>query len=337
VAEPVSVLLPLRDEAGRVEPTLRSLLAQRGLDRLEIVVLDDGSSDGTADVVRGIVADDPRVRLLDGGSAPPPDGWLGKPWACARLADAATGTVLVFVDADVVLEPDAIAGTVALLRDAGLDLVSPYPRQLAVTPVERLVQPLVVWSWLTTLPLGAVEGSPRPSLAAANGQLLAVDTAAYRIVGGHGAVRREVLEDIALLRAFKRIGFRGCPADGSDIASCRMYEGAAEVVAGYTKSLWSAFGSAPGAAAVTGLLGLAYVVPPVLAVTSGDPRTRATGLGGYAAAVLGRVLVARRTGERAWPDALAHPASIAAFGALTLTSLRRHRRGSLTWKGRPVA
>ena len=129
VAERVSLLLPVRDEAHRVGPCLRSLLGQRRVPDLEILVLDDGSSDGTADVVRAIAGDDPRVRLLAG--APLPDGWLGKPWACAQLAEAATGTVLVWVDADVVLEPLAIAATVALLRESGLDLVSPYPLQLA--------------------------------------------------------------------------------------------------------------------------------------------------------------------------------------------------------------
>lgn len=334
VPQRVSILLPLRDEATRVTPTLRAVLDQRGLPNAEILVLDDGSSDGTADVVRAVAGDDPRLTLVDGGPQPPPPGWLGKPWACARLADLATGDVLVFVDADVVLEPHAIAATVDALRDNGLQLLSPYPRLVAVSPAERLVQPLVVWSWLTTLPLGPTERSRRPSLAAANGQLLAVDAAAYRAVGGHAAVRGEVLEDIALLRAFKRAGFRGVPTVGSAVASCRMYDGPRDVYDGYTKSLWSAFGSRAGAAAVVAALGLAYVAPAVVAVTSRDRVARTVGAVGYAAGVAGRVLVARRTGERAWPDALAHPLSVTAFGLLTAASWRRRARGTLTWKGR---
>jgi hypothetical protein len=329
VAERVSVLLPVRDEAARVGACLRAVLAQQRLADLEVLVLDDGSSDATADVVRATVGGDPRVRLLDG--APLPDGWLGKPHACQQLADAATGSVLVFVDADVELAPLAVASSVALLRESGLDLVSPYPRQLALSPAERLVQPLLQWSWLTTLPLRLAELSPRESLAAANGQLLVVDADAYALAGGHAAVRAQVLDDVALLRAVKRAGRRGTVADGTALATCRMYDGWGQVRDGYTKSLWSAFGSPRGAAAVMGGLGLAYVVPAAAAL-----RGSRIGIAGYAAGVAGRAVVARRVGGRVWPDSLAHPLSVAALGWLTAASWRRRARGRLTWKGRPV-
>jgi hypothetical protein len=328
--EPVSVLLPVRDEAARVGPCVRGLRAQTGVTDLEVLVLDDGSSDGTADVVRAAADGDPRIRVLTG--APPPQGWLGKPWACAQLAAQARGSVLVYVDADVVLAPNAVAATVALLRESGLELVSPYPRQIAVSPAERLVQPLLQWSWLTTLPLGVAERSSRPSLGAANGQLLAVDAAAYARAGGHEAVRRDVLDDLGLLRAVKRSGGHGTVADGTTIATCRMYEGWRELREGYTKSLWSAFGSPAGSAAVVTALTLAYVVPPVAAL-----RGSRIGALGYAGGVLGRCLVARRVGSTLWPDALAHPASIVAMGGLTAESWRRRRAGSLSWKGRSLA
>jgi hypothetical protein len=334
--EPVSVLLPARDEAARIAPCVASLLSQQGVPDLEVLVLDDGSSDGTADVVRSAAHGDPRLRVVDGGHAPLPAGWLGKPWACARLAEQARGRVLVFVDADVVLAPQAVAATVALLRSSGLDLVCPYPRQLAETPAERLVQPLLQWSWLTTLPLAIAETSSRPSMAAANGQLLAVDAAAYARAGGHGAVRGEVLDDVALLRAVMRSGGHGGVADGTNVATCRMYDSPEALVEGYTKSLWSAFGSRPAAAAVMGGLLLAYALPPAAAVLARTPRTRAVGAAGYAAGVLGRLLVARRTGQRAWPDALVHPASVAALAALTAESWRRHDRAALRWKGRTL-
>lgn len=330
VAERVAVLLPVRDEAHRVEPCLRSLLDQVGVRELSVTVLDDGSTDGTAEVVRRVAGNDPRVRLLTG--APLPTGWWGKPWACAQLAASVPDAdVLVFVDADVVLAPHAVAASVALLRWAGLDLVSPYPRQLAVTPAERLVQPLLQWSWLTTLPLHLAERSPRETLAAANGQLLVLDAATYRRAGGHAAVRDRMLEDIALLRAVKRSGGRGTVADGTYVASCRMYDGWADLRDGYAKSLWSAFGSPAGAAAVVGVLGLTYVVPPLAAL-----RGSRIGLVGYVAGVAGRVLVGRRVRARVWPDALAHPASVVTFGWLTARSLRLHARGRLSVRGRSL-
>jgi hypothetical protein len=329
----VSVLLPVRDEAHRLEPTLRALTdaLDACAERAELVVLDDGSTDGTAAVVRRVCGRDPRVRLVEG--RPAPSGWLGKPWACHQLGEHATAvsTALVFVDADVVVAPHAVAATVAQLRTTGLDLVSPYPRQLAVTPAERLVQPLLQWSWLTTLPLHAAERSPRPSLSAANGQLLAVDRAAYLRAGGHAAVRHEVLDDVALVRAVKASGGRGGVTDGTDLATCRMYDGWPALRDGYAKSLWTAFGSPRGAAAVGGALAATYCWPP-LAMLAGSP----VGALGYAAGVLGRVVTGRRTGARVWPDALAHPASVAALVWLMRHSVVQHRRGAVRWKGRPI-
>jgi len=328
---PVSVLLPLRDEAPRVAACLRALLAQTAGPRMEVVVLDDGSTDGSAGIVRAVAGDDPRVRLLTG--RPLPSGWLGKPHACQQLAGAAdpASEVLIFIDADVLLAPDAIAAMVHCLRSAGLDLVSPYPRQVAVGLGPRLVQPLLQWSWLTFLPLRLAERSPRPSLGAANGQLLAVRREAYDRAGGHTAVRAEVIEDVALLRAVKAAGGTGGVVDGTALATCTMYDDWAGVADGYGKSLWTAFGSPAGAVAVLAALTAMYVVPP-LAALRGSP----AGLVGYAAAVLGRIVTARRTGGQAWPDALAHPVSVIVFGWLTARSVSRHRRGELAWKGRPL-
>ncbi len=312
----ISVLLPVRDEAHRIEPCLRALLAN---DFDELLVLDDGSTDATASIAARITADDPRVQVLTGAALPA--GWLGKPHACQQLADAAAGDALVFVDADVVLAPRAIAATVGMLAE--LDLVSPYPRQ--DTPgATRLVQPLLQWSWLTFLPLRVAERSPRPSLSAANGQLLAVRRDVYDRAGGHAAVRAEVVEDVALLRAVKRVGGTGGVVDGTALATTRMYDDWPELVAGYTKSAWTL----PPPAAVA--LAVLYVVPAVAAL-----RGSRSGAAAYVAGVTGRVVSARRTGGRAL-DSVAHPVSVALLCWLTARSHLARRRGALTWKGRSL-
>jgi hypothetical protein len=327
--EPVSVLLPVRDEAHRVTPAVRSLLAQRGVPDLEVVVLDDGSADGTADVVRAAAAGDPRLRVVTG--EPPPAGLPGKPHACARLEAEARGRVLVFVDADVVLAPHAVAAAVALLREHGLDAVSPFPRQLADDLPTRLVQPLLQWSWLVFLPLRLAERSPRPSLSAANGQFLVVDADGLARAGGYRVAATAVLDDIAVMRAVKRAGGRGVVADGSGVATCRMYEGWTEVRHGYEKSLWSATGSPAGAAALSAGLAWLFLLPPVAALAGSG-----AGLLGYLAGVAGRVVTARRTGARVWPDALAHPVSVGLLLVLVARSWRARRTGGLVWKGRPL-
>ncbi|MFJ5542736.1 glycosyltransferase [Micromonospora chalcea] len=339
VTEPVAVLLPLRDEADRVTPCLRALLAQRGVPDLRIMVLDDGSTDGTADVVRAVAGDDPRLTLLT-GVAPPP-GWLGKPHACWQLATrtAPEPTALAFVDADVVLTPYAVAAAVSELRAADAALLSPYPRIVVRTAADRLAQPLLQWLWLTFLPLRAMERSRRPSLAAAGGQFLVVDRAGYLRAGGHAAVADKVLEDIELARAVKRAGGRIALADGSRLASCRMYDTWPQLRDGYTKSLWATFGHPAAAAAVLALLFALYVAPPLLtlgALLAGAPAVAAVAFLAYLAGVAGRVVSARATGGRAWPDALAHPVSVVVLGWLTVRSYHLRKRHRLTWRGRPV-
>ena len=330
----VSVLIPARNEADTIDACVEAVLRSQGV-VLEVLVLDDGSTDDTAARVESLAARDRRVRLLRG--EPPPTGWLGKPYACHQLAQAASGTVLAFVDADVIVEPDALARSAALLEDAELDLVSPYPRQVAISPSERLVQPLLQWSWLTFLPLGLAETSALPALVAANGQLLVCRQRAYRTAGGHAVVRDAVLDDVELARAFKRAGLRVALADGTDVATCRMYRNFAEVRDGYSKSLHAVARGPVGRAGIGALLVWLYVVPPVAAIRrlAGGDRSPVVPALGYAAGVAGRIVSARRTGGRS-ADAVAHPVSILAVVGLGLRSSVLRRTGRLSWKGRAL-
>ena len=271
-------------------------------------------------------------------AGPPPPGWLGKPHACAVGVDAAGPAddgVLAFVDADVRLFPDALAGAVAVLERHGLDLVSPWPRPLAHGPAERLVQPLVA---VAVGDDAARSGSPsaRPGRRSPRppGSSWCSPGAATTGPGGHAAVRGEVLEDIALLRAVKRAGGRGGPVDGSRLAACRMYDGWPALRDGYAKSLWGAVGGSPVASSAAAAALTAVWVVPALAALRGSR----AGLAGYAAGVAGRGVVAAATGSRLWPDALAHPVSVLAAGpARWRARCIGHRRGTLSWRGRAAA
>lgn len=328
VAAAVSVLVPARDEAHRIAPTIRSLLAQQGLSDVEILVLDDGSTDGTAEVVRKVAGADGRVRVLTG--VEPPAGVLGKPHACAQLSAAARGEILVFVDADVLLAPRAVAAAVAVLRGPRrFDLLSPWPRQIPAGLAGLLVQPLLAWSWSTTLPLRIAERSARPSMAAANGQFLLVEADALARAGGWEAVSGAVLDDIGLARAVRAAGGRTGIADGSALATCRMYDTGAELRDGYRKSLWAAFGSPVGAVAVGAALAVTYVLPAAAAVAGSR-----VGAVGYVAGVVGRFAAARWCAG-AW-SAPAHPVSVLALLGLLASSWAGRARNTLTWKGRRI-
>lgn len=331
----IAVLLPVRDEAARITPCLQALLTavERYGPRAELVVLDDNSTDGSYDLVAALLSTANNARLLRG--APLPPGWLGKPYACHQLATAVRPDteVLVFVDADVILEPEALIRTVAQLDETGLDLVSPYPRQRTDTPAERLIQPLLQWSWATLLPLRLAERSARRSLTAANGQLLAVTVEAYRGSGGHASAPHEVLDDIALLKTLKDNGFRGVVTDGTELATCRMYDDWRSLRDGYTKSLWAATGSPAGAAVLCGALVTTYVLPPLAWFR--HPRDVAVAAGTLSA-VANRAIVARRVGGRVWPDSLTHPLAVVGFAALTVRSWLGRRAGTLHWKIRPL-
>jgi GT2 family glycosyltransferase len=335
IKEKISVLVPARNEENHIALTVESINKQIGLTNVEIIILDDQSTDSTAAIVQRLVDENSDITLMT-NNVDPPFGWLGKPHACYLLSQQATGSVLVFVDADVILEPSSIAACVELLRAKDFGLVAPYPRQLAETHIERLIQPLVTWSWASTMPLGIAENSLRPSLSAANGQFLVFDSLAYRTSGGHTSVKGEVLEDIALMRSIKSSGFHCATVNGSELAHCRMYDSKDALISGYTKSLWNAFGSPTGSVAVNTLLAFAYLVPPIAMMTSRKKSTRAIGAVGYLAGVAGRAMVAKETGSRVVPDSFAQPASIAAFIGLNALSWSRHLQGKNSWKGRAV-
>ncbi|MFF0542300.1 glycosyltransferase [Nocardia thailandica] len=340
VIEPVTVCVPARDEAARLPDLVADLRAQTGVPRLRVLILDDASTDGTYEAALAAADGDDRFTVLRSAAHPAP-GWTGKAAACARLAARADTAALVFVDADVRLGPHAVAAAVTELRRRGAGLVSPWPAQRAGSAAEHLIQPLLAWSWATTLPMGPANHSLRPSTAVACGQFLVFDAEAYRRAGGHAGVAASATEDLDLARAVRRTGATTALVSAGDAATARMYDGAADLAGGYTRWLWSAYrGSVPAGLAVAVSAALAYWVPPLAAVFGRGP-TRRAGLLGCLAAVTGRVAARgietrRPPGARDLLWALAHPASVAGYLALWVRSHRDRRAGRLVWKQRPL-
>ncbi|WP_369797498.1 glycosyltransferase family 2 protein [Nocardia sp. CNY236] len=338
VIEPVTVCIPARNEADRLPDLIADLRAQVGIPRLSVRILDDASTDDTSAAARAAIGDDPRFTVLRTTGDPLP-GWTGKTSACARLAEEVSTPVLIFLDADVRMAPTALAAAVTVLRRNTLALVSPWPLQVAGSAAEALVQPLLCWSWMSTLPIAAAERSLRPSTSVACGQFLVFDTARYHAIGGHTAVASSVTEDLEIARALRRAGARTTVVAAGRLARTRMYRDIAEVDAGYTRWLWSAYGgSAAGGTTVALLCACTYWIPPATALF-GAGALRRTGALGYLAAVGGRLLA--RSTETGGPltridvlSAVAHPVSIGAYLVLWTRSRRAHRRGTTRWKNR---
>jgi glycosyltransferase involved in cell wall biosynthesis len=324
ISEFVSILIPLRNESQNVPGLIESVINQKGLSRYEVLALDDNSSDDTAEQIRKHSA--PILNMKSGAALP--DGWLGKNFACHQLAQEAEGEYLVFVDADVRLSPFAVSSSIAFMKGLKWDFLSPYPRQIAITFLERLAQPLLQWSWFASLPLRLAEKLQRPSMVVANGQFFIVSRAAYLKTGGHEAIKSEVLDDLELGRSLVRAGYSGGVADGSKIAFCRMYNSAKELIEGYSKSQWRAFGSPIGAVLAAVILFATSILPITLGL-SGET----LGWYGYFALVTSRLLVALKT-DSVISSASLHPLSAGLWIYLIFISWYRKGRGELIWRGR---
>ncbi len=247
----VSVLVPARDEAANIEACLNSLQKQ-DYPNFEILVLDDNSSDNTADIVSRIAAADDRVRLIRGERLP--EGWAGKPFACQQLAKSAGGSWLLFVDADTTHAPHMLRSVLALALELRPSLLSGFPRQLATSLLEKIVIPVFYFIILSWLPLWWFQRSekPRPSLAI--GQFLLFPKDEYWRIGGHNAVKSRILEDVWLGLEVNRHGGWAMAVDLSPVVSCHMYQGLKAMWHGFTKHIYSLAASSPGL-----LLGLIVV------------------------------------------------------------------------------
>ncbi len=336
----VSVLVPARNEAAGIARLIGNVLSSRGL-TLELLVLDDQSTDDTAALVAAAAAVDPRVRLISG--RPLPAGWCGKQHAASQLAEAARHDVWIFLDADVSLDRDALARAAGLLDRSGVDLLSGFPLQRTDCLLAWLLLPLIHFVLLGFLPLARSRESSSPALAAGCGQFLLTRRAAYRSSGGHAAIRRSLHDGIKLPRAYRRAGLRTDVFDASDMVSCRMYATSGETFRGLAKNATEGMAAATTILPFTILLAAGQVLPAVLLVVGLTSHWQ--GWPGWAlpaAAVAGvlawlpRFLITLRFGQ-SLGSAVAHPLGITAFLLIQWYALLRRVLGLQTsWRGRSL-
>lgn len=323
----VSILIPARNEEATIAGAVLAALTQPGVE-LEVIVLDDHSTDATAAIVQRLAARDPRVRLA---AAPPlPPGWSGKQHACHVLGTLARHPVLLFQDADVRLEPNAVGRMAACLRGSRAGLVSGFPRQVTGTLGEALVIPMIHVLLLGYLPMPGLRFTAHPGFGAACGQLMLMDRDAYAAVGGHAAIRTSLHDGVTLPRAFRRAGYRTDLFDATGLARCRMYRGFGQVWAGFSKNATEGMATPVALPVWTVLLFGGHLVPwLLLAVDPGLLPALAAGAGPAL-----RLLLAVRY-RQSLVGALLHPVGVAVMLAIQWTALVRSAVGRPSvWRGR---
>lgn len=329
----LSVLIPARDEEANIGECLDAVLAN-SYPFLEVIVLNDRSSDGTAEEIAKRAARDGRVRMIDGAELP--EGWLGKSYACHQLAQQAAGEWWLFLDADARLAPCGLERAARAATRQQRGLLTGFARQVTVTWLEKLVVPMMLFVIACHLPIRLVRHSKDPRFAAAHGGFMLIHRDTYFKSGGHEALKNSMVDDMALARAVKQIGE---PLELMNIGgevSMRMYRHASEVWNGYKKNMYDGVGrSAPLLGLILCLYVMLYVFPWLLlpwAVVQPELFASVASL-----CVLGIVLKARVNywcGQPIWLAVLM-PFSAVAMVAIGFESWRAAAKGSgYSWKGR---
>ena len=326
----VSVVIAARNEEDELPGTLDALLVQ-GYPDLEIVVVEDGSTDGTR---RVIDARAPRVRCL----VPPPlpEGWVGKNWACWNGARATTGEWILFLDADVRLHPDCVRASLAWAGREHADLMTLAPRVETLSFWERVVLPFYVQMVLTYFRAPHVNRDTSRA-AMANGQYWLTRRATYFELGGHEAVASIVLEDVAIARRYRAAGRRLRIAWAPDLAVTRMYRDRKEMFEGLLKNIHGTEYSVTRQVGLWSALFGLYLLPLgllPLAIVEGNVVLVGLGAFLYVALFGKHAGFSRSVGTRA-RYGLLYPLAVGFYLALFAVSLGRGvKRLPVRWKGR---
>ncbi|WP_129718132.1 glycosyltransferase family 2 protein [Pedobacter sp. SYP-B3415] len=325
--DPVSILIPARNEAGRIGILLQSILDQ-DYENYEVIVLDDDSSDDTYAVCEAFAQADNRFHVLRGQSLP--DGWLGKNFACFQLAEKASGSAFLFLDADDRVSSGLINNLLFRLKTYNLTLISLFTNQIMRSLGEYCAVPLMHFLLLNLLPLRLVRLSRNPAFSAASGQCMFFDAAVYRKQQWHEQVRSKVVEDIEIMKLVKTNGYQAEALLANGFVHCRMYGDFSSSADGFSKNLLAGFGNN----IFILLLYLALVIAgPVLMAIEFDIRLLILPA---VLIIFSRMMIAYLSGQKVLYNLLLHPLQMCAFLFIAILSIKKHLFKTSTWKGRTI-
>lgn len=340
----VSIIVPARNEENNIRRCVEALIAQ-DYPNIEILVLDDRSTDATPAILTELSTREPRLQVLIGKELPA--GWAGKPHALHQASLIAAGDWLLFVDADTFLTPNALSASMHSARENGADLYTVMTEQIMGSFWEKTVMPLV----MTALSVGFSPGKvndPKTRDAIANGQYILIKRAVYDAIGGHEKLHNQIVEDKAISEQVKWNGYRLILADGRGVAKTRMYTSLPQMWEGWTKNIYLGLSDRPGLL-LLGVFGAFLALMAALFMPAWPLLGLAWSLngGGWMGALVCaeallvwgcilfyRARVARLMGISGW-YALTTPLGAGVFAAMMFTSAWKVLSGQgVTWKGR---
>jgi glycosyltransferase involved in cell wall biosynthesis len=327
----ISAIVPARNEEAVIAACVESLLGQPEI--TEILVVNDQSTDATAEIVRRLMTGSPKVRLLETHGLP--SGWVGKNNAVAIGARQATGAWLLFTDADAEHEPGAAARALQLAQENHADLVSFSPEQITKEWYEKSLIPFVYCRLARKFSFDAVN-DPASEAAAANGQFFMIRREVYEAIGGHAGIAGEVLEDLALARRAKVAGYRLWFAPGNGVVRVRMYRSFGAMWQGWKKNLYRLMGGTPWA--VFRELESVFPWMPVLILLLGLKYPFALLLGVWLI-IFRQMSYGSELRRNQFPFRLIlyYVPAVALYAGVLWASYRAYASGKVEWKGREVA
>lgn len=323
----VSVLIPARNEEATIGKLLESLEKQDYPD-FEVIVCNDHSSDNTEEILNWFSGENQQFHWFLGEKLR--DNWLGKNFACHQLAQKATGSIFIFVDADVALEKDTLTKTVAYFLKKKLTLLSVFPQQKMKTFSEHVTVPLMNWILQSLLPMVLVQKVHFASLSAANGQFMVFEAANYRTNQWHSRVRNQNVEDIRIARMIKSEGYKMAVLLGKNDIYCRMYQRFGEAVHGFSRNIHEYFGGSR--LAMMGYLLVVLSGPFIVFLAPGYRYF----LGFIALVLINRVAVSVANKQNMVWNILLHPLQMTSFAIIALYNIFRKTKRKTTWKGRSL-
>jgi len=323
----ISVLIPARNEEKNIINLLVDLQKQQ-YNNIEILVYDDQSTDKTAEIVKEMSLFDNKIKLLTNNNLPL--GWLGKNYACYKLAQLAKGEYFLFLDADVRLDESLIGTTINYIQKSNSKLLTIFPKQITNTLGEKAVVPIMNYILLSLLPLFLVEKSRFSSLAAANGQFMMFEANTYKNIEPHKQMKMEKVEDIKIARLLKTLNKKLSCVLANDDLSCRMYSNYKESINGFSKNLVMFFGNSIILTFLFWLIssfGFVFIflkLPGIYFAAS------------ILMVVLTRVFISIASKQNILTNILLHIPQQINFGIILYTSIVNNIKGNYEWKGRKI-